>query len=96
MRKNFYPDFGFSGNDLAYHFILPNEIWIDGQVLSEETEYSIAIELIESDLMANENCYGDAFACSNCRLQIRREEMEKLILKHPFVVIPDSATRSAS
>lgn len=52
MRKNFYPDFGFSGNDLAYHFILPKEIWIDGQVLSEETEYSIAIELIESDLMA--------------------------------------------
>jgi hypothetical protein len=29
VRKNVYPDFGFSGNDLSCHFIPPKEIWIE-------------------------------------------------------------------
>ena len=54
VRKNIYPDFGFSGNDLSCHFIPQKEIWIDGQVTCEETEYSIANELMERKLSTPE------------------------------------------
>jgi hypothetical protein len=47
VRKNIFPDFGFSGNDLSCHFIPSKEIWIDGQISCEETEYSISTELME-------------------------------------------------
>ena len=61
IRKNLYPDFGFSGNDLSCHFIPPNEIWIDGQVSCEETEYSIAIEMIERKGIKDGKSYDDAY-----------------------------------
>jgi hypothetical protein len=45
VRAGIFPDFGFSGNDLEYHFIPTGEIWIDGQISAEETRYSIQTEL---------------------------------------------------
>jgi hypothetical protein len=61
VRRDIYPDFGLSGNDLAYHFIPGNELWIDGQISCEETEFSIAAELHERDLMAEGRSYDDAY-----------------------------------
>jgi hypothetical protein len=95
VRKNIYPDFGFSGNDLAYHFIPPKEIWIDGQVSCEETEYSIALEMKERQLMAKGKSYGDAYEEAVQMIQDRRKSMEKLVKSQPVVVIPDSLDRDA-
>lgn len=93
VRKNIYPDFGFSGNDLSYHFIPAKEIWIDGQVSCEETEYSIATELKERELMAAGKSYEDAYSDAIDLTQIKRADMVKLALSHYKLAIPDSLTR---
>lgn len=95
VRKTFYPDFGFSGNDLAYHFIPPKEIWIDGQISGEETEYSIAIEWMERDLMSNGKSYSDAYEIAIADNRMRREKMDETARQHPAIAIPDSTTRDA-
>ena len=94
-EKNLYPDFGFSGNDLAYHFIPPNEIWIDGQVSCEETEYSISLELKERELMKNGKSYSDAYEDAVQIMQDKRISMGKTIKAHPRVVVPDSLERDS-
>jgi hypothetical protein len=61
VRRDVFPDFGLSGNDRAYHFIPEREIWIDGQISCEETEFSIELELRERALMMNGETYDDAY-----------------------------------
>ena len=95
VRKNIYPDFGFSGNDLAYHFIPPKEIWIDGQVSCEETEYSIALEMKERQLMTQGETYSDAYEEAVQMIQHQRESMEKLAEAHFKIAVPDSLERDA-
>ncbi len=95
VRKNFYPDFGFSGNDLAYHFIPVKEIWIDGQVSCEETEYSIALEMKERQLMETGKTYGDAYEEAVQMVRQQRENMERLVKSHFRIAIPDSLERDA-
>jgi hypothetical protein len=95
VRKNVYPDFGFSGNDLSYHFIPRKEIWIDGQVTCEETEYSIGTELKERELMEKGKSYDDAYSDAIDITLKLREDMVKLAKSHFRLAIPDSLTRYA-
>lgn len=95
VRKNIYPDFGFSGNDLSYHFIPSGEIWIDGQVSCEETEYSINNELLERKGIASGKSYDDAYSDAIDMTQIRREAMNKLASSHIKLSVPDSLTHYA-
>lgn len=95
VRKNIYPDFGFSGNDLSCHFIPPKEIWIDGQVSCNETEYSIATELKERNLIEAGKSYDDAYSDAIDITLKLREEMVKLARSHFRIAIPDSITRYA-
>ncbi len=95
VRKNFYPDFGFSGNDQAYHFIPSGEIWIDGQIAAEETEYSIATEWMERDLMLKGQSYSDAYETAIAAVQANRLKMNQLVSQHPPIILPDSTTRDA-
>lgn len=95
VRKNIYPDFGFSGNDMAYHFIPPKEIWIDGQISCEETEYSVSLELMERKEMSEGKSYSDAYEDAVQMVRDRRNSMEKLVKAHPPVVVPDSLSRDS-
>ncbi len=95
VRKTIYPDFGFSGNDKGYHFIPSGEIWIDGQISSEETEYSIAEELIEREQMIAGKSYSEAYLAAIDDNLRRRDHMETLIKNHPALLLPDSTTRYA-
>jgi hypothetical protein len=95
VRKNIYPDFGFSGNDLSYHFIPPKEIWIDGQVSCEETEYSIAAEMEERRGIAAGKSYDDAYSDAIDSTQLRRRAMSVFAGSHFRIGIPDSLTRYA-
>jgi hypothetical protein len=95
VRKNIYPDFGFSGNDLSYHFIPPKEIWIDGQVTCEETEYSITTELKEREFLGKGKSYDDAYSDAIDITLMLRENMTKLAKSHFRIAIPDSITRYA-
>jgi len=95
VRKNIYPDFGFSGNDKSYHFIPPNEIWIDGQVSCDETEYSIATELKERKLIGAGKSYDDAYSDAIDMTLKLREDMMKLSTSHAAIAIPDSLTMYA-
>jgi hypothetical protein len=95
VRKNIYPDFGFSGNDLAYHFIPSGEIWIDGQVSCEETEYSVSLEMLERKLMREGKSYSDAYEEAVQMIQQQRETMEHIAKSHFKIAIPDSLSRDA-
>ena len=95
VRKNVYPDFGFSGNDLSCHYIPEKEIWIDGQVSCEETEYSIATELKERQLMEKGESYDDAYSDAIDITEKDRQEMVKLAKSHFKIAVPDSLTRYA-
>lgn len=93
VRKNIYPDFGFSGNDLSCHFIPSKEIWIDGQISCEETEYSIATELMERQEMVKGKSYSDAYEDAVTENTRERDRMTLRILAHPPLVLTDSITR---
>ena len=95
VRKNVYPDFGFSGNDLSCHYIPQKEIWIDGQVSCEETGYSIATELKERQLMEKGESYDDAYSDAIDITEKDRQEMVKLAKSHFKIAVPDSLTRYA-
>ena len=95
VRKSIYPDFGFSGNDLSCHFIPPKEIWIDGQVSCDETEYSIATELKERKLIAAGKSYDDAYSDAIDITLKLRGDMVKMTKSHFRIAIPDSITRYA-
>lgn len=95
VRKSIYPDFGFSGNDLAYHFIPQQEIWIDGQVSCEETEYSISLEMMERKLMEEGKSYSDSYETAVALVRKQREKMEALINSRNKIAIPDSLDRDA-
>lgn len=95
VRKNVYPDFGFSGNDLSYHFIPAREIWIDGQISCEETEYSISTEMNERKFMESGKLYDDAYSDAIDITQKQRQVMEKLAKSHFKIALPDSLTRYA-
>jgi len=93
VRKNIFPDFGFSGNDLSCHFIPKNEIWIDGQISCEETEYSIATEMMERKEMLKGKTYSDAYEDAISDNTLKRNKMSLLISKHPPLILPDTITR---
>jgi hypothetical protein len=95
VRKNIFPDFGFSGNDKVYHFIPPKEIWIDGQVSCEEMEYSIIAEQIERTLMQQGRTYSDAYESSVEGIRNLRDKMEIRIRNHSPLVIPDTLQRES-
>jgi hypothetical protein len=93
IRATIYPDFGFSGNDLAYHFIPPKEIWIDGQISAEETEYSIITELMERALILKGMNYIDAY---DSAIEIRNRQRivnDNVVRNHTPLIIPDTIAR---
>jgi hypothetical protein len=93
VRKNIYPDFGFSGNGKAYHFIPDNEIWIDASVTCEETEYSISLEIKERELMSKGLDYDSAYLEAVKVSDNMRNENEKKILAKNKIVIPEKIVR---
>ena len=95
VRGNIYPDFGFSGNDLAYHFIPSKEIWIDGQVSCDETEYSVSLEMMERKLMEEGKSYSDAYEDAVQMIQQKRKKMESIVKSHFKISLPDSLSRDA-
>lgn len=93
VRAGIFPDFGLSGNDMAYHYIPPKEIWLDGQISSEETEFSIKTELLERKLMAAGASFGEAYdSAINTNVRLRKE-MQKIIDSHPPLVVPPVLAR---
>jgi len=93
VRATLFPDFGFSGNDKAYLFIPAGEIWIDGQISAEETEYSIKTELIERKLMNHGVSYSGAYdSAINTNVRLR-DQMQKIIASHPPLIIPPVLAR---
>ncbi len=93
IRREIFPDFGFSGNDMEYMFIPPGEIWIDGQISCLETNYSIAQELKERELMKEGQSYDSAYIHSMSLKTELVAENEKLISHLPEVKKTNPAFR---
>jgi hypothetical protein len=83
VRRDVYPDFGFSGNSSAYQFIPKNEIWIDASVSCQEIEYSIQLELKEMAFMKSGLAYDDAYTNSLKTTDSLRQAQNKLITNKP-------------
>ena len=81
------------GHDLAYHFIPNNEIWIDGQITCEETEYSIAQELKERELMAKGFDYDSAYIEAVKISDKMRSDQQSKCNAHPLIAKPDQILR---
>lgn len=91
VRRDIFPDFGLSGNDMAYHFIPKNEIWVDGQISCEETRFSIIAESVERQLMANGMSYDEAYTFAlKTTLQYRMQDLDNVKKKTPIPVPKDS------
>ena len=93
VRRDIYPDFVFSGNDLTYHFIPAGELWIDGQVSCEETEFLITGELHQRAAMARGGEFGETVAAAARYVAIRRDEAARVAQRMAPVVIPASLRR---
>ncbi len=88
VRRDIYPDFGLSDNDLACHFIPSKEIWIDGQISCEETEFSIATELYERELMAKGIPYDDAYERAITTIGVSRKRAADSARRKASLLIP--------
>jgi hypothetical protein len=93
VRRDIYPDFGLSGNDLAYHFIPSNEIWIDAQISCEETEFSILCESIERKYLASGKGYDFAYdKALGEEIKFRNLKRNEAINK-PALIVPKQLDR---
>jgi hypothetical protein len=88
VRRNIFPDYGLSGNDLEYKFIPPNEIWIDSDISCEETEFSITSELAERKLMAQKEDYDHAYPAALKSVSVERKRVKHLAGNHSPILIP--------
>jgi hypothetical protein len=93
VRRDIFPDFGLSGNDWAYRFIPKGEIWIDAQISCEETEFSIATEVIERALMEGGLPYDDAYERALARVRDLRFHDARQAEQKPRVLRPDQTDR---
>jgi hypothetical protein len=92
IRRDIYPDFGLSGNDLAYHFIPAKEIWLDAQISCEEMEYAIRFELAERLMLAGGVQYDDAYQKALDFIRAQRIELSKKAQSMPSIRIPMEKT----
>ena len=83
VRRDVYPDFGFSGNSSAYQFIPSNEIWIDASVSCQDIEYSVQLELKEMSYLKNGLSYDDAYTKALITTDSLRKAENRLILNKP-------------
>jgi hypothetical protein len=93
VRRDIFPDFGLSGNDLAYKFIPRNEIWIDAQISCEETELSIISELKERQLMAKGIDYDSAYEQALKIVEQKRNLASKFVALHKPLEVPQNLVR---
>jgi len=93
IRRDIYPDFGFSGNDLAYFFIPKDEIWIDAEISCEETEYSILCETTERRYLESGKEYDFAYEKGlSEELKFRNKKLKEALNK-PAIIIPKQPDR---
>ncbi len=93
VRRDMYPDFGLSGNDLAYHFIPAGEIWIDGDVSCEETAFSTEVELLEREALSKGTEYDNAYEQAIQKVLVDRKKNRILADRQPAVVVRPPLTR---
>src|ERR1035437_6518149 len=93
VRRDIYPDFGFSGNDLAYYFIPKNEIWIDAQISCEETEFSILCELSERNYIGSGDDYDHGYEKALIEEGKVRNQKYKEAAKKPSIIIMNMKER---
>ena len=75
VRREVYPDFGFSGHGLRYCFIPSNEIWIDDMVDCAEMDYQLTHQLHERAAMAHGADYETAYGRgSQAQVALRRRD----------------------
>ncbi len=76
IRRDIFPDFGFSGNDLSYQYIPANEIWIDSLVDCFELEYQITHQLAMRAAMARGSKEEDAYGVGS-EAQLRQRRLDE-------------------
>lgn len=96
VRRDIFPDFGFSGNDLAYRFIPSHEIWLDNAMTCEEFSYAVACELTERRAMAAGASYDDAYERALRDVAVRRADARRAAAEHAPVHVAPPLDRERS
>lgn len=87
IRREIYPDFGFSGNDRVYRFVPPGEIWIDNALGAEELEAAIVTEVEIRTRMAAGDDYDVAYERAVKKASRVRKGWRQSVLAHPALKI---------
>lgn len=93
VQRDVYPDFGLCGDDETYHFIPKGEIWIDGAMSCEETEFSIREELRIRDLMHQGKGYDYAYETAIREVTAFRRKLYEHAEHHAAVEVPTPPDR---
>lgn len=93
IRREIYPDFGYSGNDLAYLFIPRREIWIDDAISCQQLEYSIQLEIVERSKLLQGLYYNDAYEAGKKSLSAIYMKNDSLISTKHIPPIPSQPVR---
>ncbi len=93
VRRDIFPDFGFSGNDLAYYFIPKNEIWLDNSMSCENIKFSLLTETRERALMEKGLSYDRAYEIALHQALRTMHELYREAGKHLPVFVPSPPDR---
>jgi hypothetical protein len=93
VRRDIFPDFGFSGNDLAYLFIPRREIWLDDAMSSEDILFSVLTEKRERELMTRGVGYDSAYTVALTEARMHMRSLYEAASKHAPVLLPTPPDR---
>ncbi|TMC55609.1 MAG: hypothetical protein E6J26_07840 [Chloroflexi bacterium] len=95
VRRDIFPDFGFSGNDLSYKFIPHNEIWVDTLVDCFELEYQIAHQRAMRASLARGTKEEDAWSKGDAaQRRLRRSDESQSRRKEAQMAPVEAGTRA--
>jgi hypothetical protein len=93
VRRDIFPDFGFSGNDLAYLFIPQREIWLDDAMSTDDILFSILTEKRERELMSRQIVYDSAYTTALTEARAHMRRLFRDAARHPTVLVPTPPDR---
>ncbi|MBI3397455.1 hypothetical protein HY045_03185 [Candidatus Woesebacteria bacterium] len=94
VRRDLFPDFCYSGNDLAYKFIPRGEIWIDLNISCSEIEYQIVHQLTERKMLESGMKISDAYVKgTEAQTKLRVKDLKEVTEKEKNTPMVEFGTR---
>ncbi len=93
VRRDIFPDFGFSGNDLAYLFIPHRELWLDNSMSCEDIKFSLLTETKERALMSKGIGFDSAYETAVHEALHEMHSLYAQAAEHRPILVPNPPDR---